>query len=655
MSTEDQLSTPPPFDGATTLDLQASVASKIASVSLYSSRAEITRVFRLAVKTGLNQVNISGLPTVLEPESLRIEGQGSVVIQDVSITTAKQERQQRRDGSRSTSAAPTPELEALFAKLALAEQARQRVKTSMTAVLNYINTLNVKDIGASKLSEVVGEYDKTTEKLEARKTELESQIQVLDAEILHETEKVDLANKGKGVEAQLQKRVSLGVFAESEGEVEISLIYAVPRATWKAIYDLRVDMSAKEQAMTLVYKAEVQQDTGESWNDALLTLETTTPTFGVNIPELGPWHLQVHHPRPPYQPTPIVPASYAGIPVMFQRAPAPVIIQADRSREYSRSRSRSSSPLSRRRRRSRSRSPQAIRFPTAQVTSKGNVSATFRVPGTVTIPSDGELHSFTIVKLALEAELEWVCVPKVDTRAHITAKIVNNSEYMLLDGMANMYLDGSFVARSRIPSVSPQETFKCPLGVDASLRITYHPVLKKKSQSGFYTKSANHVFTQRISVHNTKRAIIPRLKIIDQIPTSRDSRIEVKLVNPALKVPEIQQTAPTNTASTDKRSSGSSSTLLGSVAGKSKAIAGISIPGSSNSNSVPTKLQRIEVTRGIVAQWDGADDPERVAAGETLGLDRKLNWICSVPPQEKINLQLDWEVVSPADVEVMGL
>jgi hypothetical protein len=55
----------------------------------------------------------------------------------------------------------------------------------------------------------------------------------------------------------------------------------------------------------------------------------------------------------------------------------------------------------------------------ASVTSKGNVSATFRVPGLVTIPCDGDAHNFTIVELALKAAMSWVSVPKIDPKTHL--------------------------------------------------------------------------------------------------------------------------------------------------------------------------------------------------------------------------------------------
>jgi hypothetical protein len=56
------------------------------------------------------------------------------------------------------------------------------------------------------------------------------------------------------------------------------------------------------------------------------------------------------------------------------------------------------------------------------VSSKGNVSATFQVPGMITIPSDGSAHNVTVVELKLNAAMSWVTVPKVDTRTHLKVR-----------------------------------------------------------------------------------------------------------------------------------------------------------------------------------------------------------------------------------------
>ncbi|KAL0946101.1 hypothetical protein HGRIS_012366 [Hohenbuehelia grisea] len=152
-----------------------------------------------------------------------------------------------------------------------------------------------------------------------------------------------------------------------------------------------------------------------------------------------------------------------------------------------------------------------------------------------------------------------------------------------------------------------------PPSLDPSIRLTYSPVEKKALKSGLYSKTSTQVFTQRITVHNTRSTFIEDLKIVDHIPVSEDAQITVKLVTPALTVP----------------------TNAGTLGGKE------------------TRPDPVKVGKGVVAQWDGAEEAE--ADLGSLGKDGKLNWVCTVPAQGKLNLQLQWEVSSPASVTVTGL
>lgn len=62
---------PPTFEGSNLVELVSVDDSKIVNVSLYSARAEITRLFKFKVKIGQNQVRITGLPSEIDRESLR--------------------------------------------------------------------------------------------------------------------------------------------------------------------------------------------------------------------------------------------------------------------------------------------------------------------------------------------------------------------------------------------------------------------------------------------------------------------------------------------------------------------------------------------------------------------------------------------------------
>ncbi|KAJ2920524.1 hypothetical protein H1R20_g16569, partial [Candolleomyces eurysporus] len=378
-----------------------------------------------------------------------------------------------------------------------------------------------------------------------------------------------------------------------------------------------------------------------------------------------------------------------------------------------------------------SSSAEAIQHRGLEVSSKGNITATFSVPGLMTIPSDNVAHKVTIVKLSLDATMEWVSVPKSDAKVHLKAVIKNASEYTLLRGPASVYVDGSFISRSDVPPVSPEETFDCPLGIrrifleialiyavanatwcaqydirhrglqvsskgnitatfsvpglmtipsdnvahkaviknaseytllrgpasvyvdgsfisrsdippvspeetfdcplglDPSIRVTYHPLAKKLSQSGFMSRTRHYVFSQRITIHNTKSLAIDNLTIVDQIPVSEESSITVKLLSPPLSLPDLPATG---TASSNSFLKDTKENKLG-----------VRVP-------LP-----IKVSHGVVAQWDGVDDMNSDDGVENLGKDGKLNWVCSLPSQGKITLTLQWEVSAPlSSVDITG-
>lgn len=60
------------------------------------------------------------------------------------------------------------------------------------------------------------------------------------------------------------------------------------------------------------------------------------------------------------------------------------------------------------------------------VSSKGNVTATFQVPGLISIPADDESHNVTIAELKLDATMSWVAVPKKEAKTHLTVCFNSN-------------------------------------------------------------------------------------------------------------------------------------------------------------------------------------------------------------------------------------
>lgn len=148
--------------------------------------------------------------------------------------------------------------------------------------------------------------------------------------------------------------------------------------------------------------------------------------------------------------------------------------------------------------------------------------------------------------------------------------------------------------------------------LDPSVRVVYHPRIKKTTRTGFYNKTTTHLYTQRITIFNTKTTAVDDLKVTDQFPISDDSIITVKQINPLL-----------------------ANVLEESRSGEIKAP------------------EKVKISSGVFAQWSGADEPD--VNVESLGKDGKFDWVCSVPPQGKIDLVLQYEVIAPPRTQITGL
>ncbi|TFK17639.1 hypothetical protein FA15DRAFT_698379 [Coprinopsis marcescibilis] len=580
-------SNPPAFEPHV-VDLESIEDSKILSVSVYSGRAEVTRLFKFTVKAGQNQVNISGLPNVLDQNTLRVNGRGAGTIQEVSTSYITPEAGVK------TSA----KLKELLREKEVLDQRAHRAQKTLAALDKYIGTLVANSTPSASLKDVLVDYNSNAEGIQAETLVIDDKQTEVDEAVRAEK----LALEGKKRDSRLNVRASIGVFADSAGEIELSLVYAVYSASWTARYDIRVNTQVKQTTVQLIYKGAITQDTGEDWKDVPLTLETATPTFDNQVPELDPWTLSVETPNyvtfKSSRSSAFLSAPPPTVRMMAMAAPAP-----------------SAAPIP--------RPEMAVR--SVEIASKGSVSSTFSVPGKMSIPSDNSAHNVTIVQLTLDAIMSWVSVPKKDTKVNLNAKIKNSSEFLLLAGPASVYVDGSFISRSSVPAVSPDESFDCPLGLDPAVKVVYHPQTKKLSKTGLINKSDVYLFTQRITVHNSKTIDIDNVKVIDHIPVSEDAAIVVKLISPALQLPTTE--------------SG------GSVrAGKSDV-----------SSTVVRIPSPVKVASGITAKWDdGGEDEENIDV-TSLGKNGKINFVCALPAQGKTNLTLQWEVTAPAKTKISGI
>lgn len=176
--------------------------------------------------------------------------------------------------------------------------------------------------------------------------------------------------------------------------------------------------NTKESPVELSYKAHIQQKTGEDWKDVPITLETTSPSFDLALPSIDTWKIDTYK---PYVPPPG--ASLRGGAQLFSRSHrkgskarfSSVEGAIDSESELDEAKEEGGAWRG-------GATPLVMPHSSTAVSTRGGVemNATFRVPGVVSVPSDGVAKTVTIATLVPEAKLTWMAVPSIDTRVHLT-------------------------------------------------------------------------------------------------------------------------------------------------------------------------------------------------------------------------------------------
>lgn len=138
----------------------------------------------------------------------------------------------------------------------------------------------------------------------------------------------------------------------------------------------------------------------KDWMDVPIKLETAAPTFGVELPSLSRWTVGVYRPVALYK-------TGSGV--------RPLLSNSSMMHKESKKKRRDSDESS-----LGTAAPDE-----AKVTSKGNITATFTIPGLMSIPSDGVAHNVTITQLSLGAEMEWVSIPKLEAKFHLKVRVTS--------------------------------------------------------------------------------------------------------------------------------------------------------------------------------------------------------------------------------------
>lgn len=492
--------------------LAAPVNSAISAVTVYTDRAVVTRTATVDLPGGTTELVFANLPQALNERSLQVSGRGTAqaLILDVS---AKQTFVDFTPNAR------VKELEDLLKGLGKQVRGlddRGNLLNAQQASLDRMETAlfapPTKDVPRPDLNQFTSSLNYLTE----QKARLVTERATLDEQREDLTNKTNAAqnqlNELRGSGGKAFKTVTVRVSAPQAGSLDLALSYTVPGASWSPSYDARV-LSA-DRAVALSYFGIVRQSTGEDWKNVALTLSTARPGLGGAAPALSVWSLDVFNP--------ILLREQA----MNERrremtakvaAPAAVNMQAFTTNA-------AADALG-------AAEEKDAEMARATIEA-GATSASFKIAVASSVPSDNSPQKVPVTSATLKANPEYLTVPKHLATAYLTAKVFNTSEFPLLAGAMNVFLDGTFVTTSALRTVMVGEKFDLALGADEGISVKHKRVNRFTEDTGLTNSGKRITYEYLITVQNNKRTT-ERVIVADQVPLSRNEKIVVKQLSPA--------------------------------------------------------------------------------------------------------------------------
>lgn len=157
--------------------------------------------------------------------------------------------------------------------------------------------------------------------------------------------------------------------------------------------------------------------------------------------------------------------------------------------------------------------------------AQGQMGYEFEIKRPYTIPSDNKPVVAEIGHYELSASYIYQSTPKIDKDAFLVARVTGWEKLNLLEGEANVYFENTFVGKSVMDVNRQGDTLLFSLGRDKRIVIQR---MKENEYAArkFMGSSQTQTKAWKISVRNTRPEPVA-LTLYDQVPVSRNSDIIV--------------------------------------------------------------------------------------------------------------------------------
>lgn len=482
--------------------------AKIASARVYNNAAELKHKATVPVVSGTSEIVITNVANYLNENTVQIGVPKNVTVMSVQFTNAYVEEYDNNQDS--------PLVKPVKDEITKKEADLKTLQNQLTSERKSVELLDKNQSMSNAQNFSVAELTKLLEYYKTKRTDLSNSINKLEEQEKKIQEELT-ALKGKltfnetSAEKMSQGKLIVNVMSSQAGTIPLEISYLTNQALWYPSYEMRIDKI--NAPIQMVYKAQVQQNTGIDWRNVKLALTSGPANQNTFAPELQPWFLDYYYTNA-YQEADKV---MEEVSVRSSRNIVKKDIQGRPNASFVQT--------------LQSQVP-GLAISTSTMSdytqiNESQLNITFDIDVPYTILSNNKQHSVSLKDVQLPATYSYITAPKLDANAYLIAKIKNYGDYNILPGEANVIFEDMYVGKTFVNANANEDDLKLSLGKDPNISVS-RTLISDKSGTKMLSSRKVQDFVYEISIRNNKKESVT-LIVEDQKPISSNNDIEVSL------------------------------------------------------------------------------------------------------------------------------
>lgn len=478
--------------------------AQIQSARVYNNAAELKHKTSAQIPNGTSEIVITNVANYLNENTVQIGVPKHVTVMSVQFTNAYVEEYDNNQDS--------PLVKPVKEEIKKKEAELKTLQNQLTSERKSVELLDKNQSMSNAQNFSVAELTKLLDYYKTKRTELSNSINKLELQEVTLREELEVL-KGKlsfnetTSEKTSQGKLIVNVMSNQAGTIPLEISYLTNQATWQPSYEMRIDKI--NEPIQMLYKAQVQQNTGIDWKNIKLSLTSGPANQNTFAPVLQPWFVDYYYPN-----------AYQNERVMEE-------VSVASYRSAGKGKPKDTASANSIDAREMTLAPSTLSDYT-QV-NENQLNITFDIDIPYTILSNGKQHSVALKDTQLPATYSYITTPKLDTNAYLVAKVKNYGDYNILPGEANVIFEGMYVGKTYVNANANEDDLRLSLGKDQNI-VVARTLINDKSGTKMLSSRKVQDFVYEISIRNNKKEAIS-ITVEDQIPVSSNTDIEITLTD----------------------------------------------------------------------------------------------------------------------------